>query len=83
MEGLYIEDKTNCWVYISITLEKKYRIGCSLNPPQSNDAVAGEEYIVWQKEFSGIANAFAHKLFLENISPASLRNIIKRVPSVS
>lgn len=73
----YHDDKTVCWVYISATGRKKYRIGYTLTTPDDAPET-GAGTVVWQRSFQGVANAIAYKLFLESVSLNALENIIKR-----
>lgn len=76
--SFYQDDTTECWVYIVLTPEKTHKISCTSSPLQRNYTDEGQ--LVWEKKFYGVANAVAHKLLLENLSPNSLKNIIRQIP---
>ncbi|MDR1644772.1 MAG: hypothetical protein LBS05_02950 [Tannerellaceae bacterium] len=70
---------TPCWIYIlQEGKETDYQIGYTLDLPERMRKVKGNgARLVYLRKFDDISDAIGHKLFLEEISQASLRRIIR------
>jgi predicted GIY-YIG superfamily endonuclease len=73
------EVSTPCWIYILLDRkEMNYQIGYTLNLPERMKQVNGKDtQLVYLRKFDDANDAIGHKLFLEEISRASLQRIIR------
>jgi hypothetical protein len=71
----HTENYLPCWIYIlQDKITAAYQIGYTTNAPTNG---ASDKKLVYLRSFDDFADAMGHKLFLEQISTASLRRILR------